>query len=318
MRMLSSVLVAATLLPTAAAAQASSQASLPQTPALAPTAAVRIGEVDFGVRVNAVSGDPARYQRFRDLRDGLTIDRLRYDRDTERWMFRAVMDHAGYRDQRYSALFNRYGKLKASFEWNQVPLLYGRETRTPFRRESEGVFRLDDTLQAAIQSGAATRAALVADARAFDLRSRRDVADLRFTYAATRRLDLKASFTSTARSGTQPWGASFGFGNPIELPAPVEHRTNDVNATAEWSNGRSMARVAYDASWFNNSVETLIWDNPLRLTDQTHALAFSTGDASSQGRMALWPDSTAHTVSATGSLALPARSRALAYVSIGS
>jgi hypothetical protein len=34
--------------------------------------------------------------------------------------------------------------------------------------------------------------------------------------------------------------------------------------------------------------------------------------------MALWPDSTAHTVSATGSVALPARSRAFAYVSVGS
>jgi hypothetical protein len=79
-----------------------------------------------------------------------------------------------------------------------------------------------------------------------------------------------------------------------------------------------MVRVAYDGSWFNNDVEALVWDNPLRVTDQTHASAYSAGDGSSQGRMALWPDSTAHTVSASGSVALPARSRAFAYVSVGS
>jgi MtrB/PioB family decaheme-associated outer membrane protein len=71
-----------------------------------------------------------------------------------------------------------------------------------------------------------------------------------------------------------------------------------------------MVRVAYDGSWFANADETLIWDNPLRLTDVI--------DGPSQGRMALWPDSTAHTVSAAGSVSLPYRSRAFAYVSVGS
>ncbi len=70
-----------------------------------------------------------------------------------------------------------------------------------------------------------------------------------------------------------------------------------------------MGKLAYDGSWFTNHVETLIWDNPLRATDLA--------DAPAQGRMALWPDSTAHTVSAAGSVALPARSRAFGSVSMG-
>ena len=38
-----------------------------------------IGEVEFGARVASVTGDAARYQRFRDLRDGATLDRLRHE-----------------------------------------------------------------------------------------------------------------------------------------------------------------------------------------------------------------------------------------------
>lgn len=309
MRMTSPALfLVALLLPAAAAGQAPAPVAQPAAPG--PVAAARIGEIDFGVRVNAISGDPARYQRFRDLRDGPTVDRFRYDRDADAWTFQAAFDHVGYRDQRYSSTFTRYGKLTTSFDWNQVPLFYSTSTRTPFRAESAGVFRLDDALQSAIQSGATTTAALVPATRRLDLRSRRDVADARFVYSATRDLDVRVALTSTRRSGAQPWGLSFGQTNAVELPVPIEHRTNDLNAAVEWSTPGAMARLAYDGSWFNNDVETLVGDNPLRLTD----LAATP----SQGRMALWPDSTAHTVSAAGSLALPARSRAVGYVSVGS
>ncbi len=299
-----------TLLAAPAAAQPAAPVAPPPAAASSPAAAAWIGEVDFGGRVSAVSGDAARYQRLRDLREGPVIERFRYQRDTDAWKATAAADHAGYRDQRYSAAFERYGTWKGSVEWNQIPLFYSRDTRTPLVSESAGTFRLDDALQGAIQSGAATTTAFVGPSRAFELRSRRDLADLRFAYAAATHVDLKLSFLSTARSGAQPWGGSFGQTNAVELPVPIDHRTNDLNAAAEWSTRRGMARVAYDGSWFNNSVETLVWDNPLRLTDAAATPA--------QGRMALWPDSTAHTVSAAGSVALPARTRAFGYVSLGS
>ena len=76
--------------------------------------------------------------------------------------------------------------------------------------------------------------------------------------------------TSTARSGAQPWNASFGFSNAIELPLILDPATNDVNVAAEWSNPRGLVRLAYDGSWFDNHAGTLVWDNPLRVTDQTY------------------------------------------------
>ncbi len=306
MRITASMLIAGLvgLSPAAAAAQVGS--STPSTPGALTRA---VGEVVFGGRFSGVSGDSARYQRLRDLRDGPQLDRVRVDRDTDTWRFQAAIDHAGYRDQRYAANVNRYGRLKASFEWNQVPLFYSADTRTPFRQDSAGVFRLDDGVQAAVQNQSGTTSAFVPLAQSFELRSRRQVADARLTYSPTPRLDLKVSFTSTGRTGAQPMGASFGQTNAVELPVPLDHRTNDMNATVEWSNPRALARLAYDGSWFANAVQTLVFDNPQRLTDAVATPA--------QGRMALWPDSTAHTVSATGSVAFAGRSRAFGYVSLG-
>jgi MtrB/PioB family decaheme-associated outer membrane protein len=298
-----------------AAPPSSSQQAPPQTP---PVSAVgRIGEIDFGLRLTGGLDDVGRFHAYRDPTSGPTLSRLRYTRDREAWAFNAEFDNVGYRDQRYLAAFNRFGKVRGSFEWNQVPTWYSGVSQSPFRDELPGVFRLDDTLQQAVQNRTATLASYASELRAFDTRARRDIADARFAYSATRDLDLSVAYTTHARHGEQPWGASFGFSNANELPLTIDHRIHNVATAAEWSNARGMARVGYDGSWFNNGVEAVIWDNPLRFTDQTHASAYSTGDGSSRGRMALFPDSSSHTVSASGSIALPARSRAFGYVSVG-
>jgi MtrB/PioB family decaheme-associated outer membrane protein len=120
------------------------------------------------------------------------------------------------------------------------------------------------------------------------------------------------------RHGQQPWGAPFGFNNDNEVPLTIDQRSHDLTTAAEWSGTRATLRVAYDGSWFENDVEALIWDNPLRFSDRALATGYVSGDASSQGRMALAPDSSTHTVSLAGSMALPWRTRAFAAASAGS
>ena len=294
------------------AAAASAQTTPAPPPAATPETLVQptANGVEFGGRASSISGDAARFEKYRDLRDGPTFDRAFYTKMRERWEFKAALDHAGYRDQRYTAGFNQYGKLTATFLWDQIPFFYSQDTRTPFTSPSTGVFRLNDAFQTSVQAASATTAIYSSDLRRFDLRSQRNIADARVDYRATPRLDLRMSFTSTERTGAQPWGASFGQSNAVELAAPVDRRTNDLNATAEWSNDRAMGRVAYDGSWFNNHLDRLIFDNPLRVSDAA--------GLPSQGQQAQWPDSTAQTVSAAGSLALPGRTRAFSYVSVGS
>ena len=298
--------------------QTTSAAQSPQAGVAADETDTGTGTVEAGVRISDGIGRAGRFQRFSDPRSGPMLDRLRYRRERETWRFDAAFDHVGYRDQRYLVSMERYGKLRASFDWNQVPLLYSGVSRSPFAEESPGVFRLDDQVQLGIQTATATLADYAATLRAFDTRVRRDVADARLRYALTPVLDLHVGYRNTARHGEQPWGAPFGLNNTTEVPLTQDQRTHDLTTAAEWSPGRGTIRVAYDGSWFRNDVETLVWDNPIRLTDRVLAGGNVSGDASSQGRMALWPDSSSHTVSVAGSLALPARTRAFASASVGS
>ena len=264
------------------------------------------GSVDFGGRLFSVSGDPARAQRYRDLRDGPFLENFRYNGKTEAWLFEARALHVGYRDQQYQASVTRPGRIKAWFEWNQTPLFYSVDSRTPYTTASPGVLRIEDGAQ---QAG--SLAAVAPLASRFDLRQRRDIGRFGFSATPSRNLDLTASVSTTLRNGQMPWAATFGFSNAVELAAPIDQRTTDMNAAAEWGNSRGSVRLQYDGSWFNNGVQTLVWDNPLRLTDSPTA-------GSSQGRMALWPNSTMNSVSVTGTARLPGRSRATAYVSVGS
>lgn len=265
-----------------------------------------VGSFDVGGRVATVDGDEARFQRYRDLRDRPLLENFRYKRDGGSWLFGATFDHVGYRDQRYEATLTQFGKVKTSFVWDQIPLFYSRDTRTLYTEPSPGVLRLDD----AIQNGTTPLASVAPLARPFDLRQRRDTARFGFSVTPTKSVDLTLNVQTAHRDGQMPWTGTFGFGNTVEVTAPLDHRSTEMNAAAEWSNDRGSIRLQYDGSWFNNNVQTLVWDNPSVATDTL------TG-GSSQGRTALWPSSTLNAVSIAGSKTLPARTRATAYVSVG-
>jgi MtrB/PioB family decaheme-associated outer membrane protein len=265
----------------------------------------QVGSFDVGGRVTDVDGDAARFQRYRDLRDGPFLENFRYQRDTERWLFRSIFEHIGYRDQRYDAEFNRFGKVKAWFQWDQIPLFYSQDTRTPYTAQTPGVLTLDDQSQLA-----GVLANVAALAIPIELRQRRDTARFGLLAYATSQLDFSVNLATSKRDGHMPWSGTFGFNNAVELPVPLDQRTTDMAAAAEWGNDRGSLRLQYDGSWFTNDVQTLIWDNPLRVADSPTA-------GSGRGRMALWPNSTMNAISVTGAVRLPARSRATAYVSLG-
>ena len=247
------------------------------------------------------------------MRDGATFDRLRVFKDTDAYRYSLQADHVGYRDQRYSASYMNYGKVKASFEWNQIPLFYSRSTSTLYNASAPGQLALADSVQAGIQDKTLTLNNALLGASAFNLQTRRDVADFALTYSATPNVDVKVMFKNTQKTGGYPWGGSFGIGGAIatEMPVPVDHRTTDFGTNVEYANDRGYARIGYDASFFRNNVTTLTWDNPSRVTDSS-----TLGPA--QGRMALWPNTEMNTISAAGGLKLPGRSNATAFVSVAS
>jgi MtrB/PioB family decaheme-associated outer membrane protein len=295
-----------------------------------------VGSVDFGGQFSTIDGDEARYQKYKDMRSSALLDAFKYTRGTDDWVFNVTATHVGYRDQRYVASFRNFQRARITFSWDQIPLFYSTDDRdgfgllsaSPYRRVSDGEYRIDDGVQTVLQAfcptppcatstlTAARQAALVGlanqQAQALDIRQRRDTALLDASYALRPNTNLLFHFQNIDKGGTQPWFASYGFAAANELPGPVDHRTTDIGAAVEWTNSRGIVKVGWDGSWFHNNVSTLVWDNPLRATDFTYSSAYSPGDGTSQGREDLWPDSSMNMISGTATYKLPKRTRGYA------
>jgi len=268
-------------------------------------------QFQFGARLSSIDGDEARFQRYQDMRDGVLFTDAKYASEAPEgdWLFRATADNLGWRDQRYFADYERTGRFKVSGLWDSIPQFYSIDTATPYTHTNDNLV-LDDATQRSIQSGQANLSAWIPLAPQFKLQERRDIGTVNFSATPTKQIDVKASFTTQRHAGELPWGASFGFGNDVEVPLPYDSRTNDFTLGAEWTNTRNMLNVAYTGSWFDNLDTPLIWDNPLRLDDST--------SAPGHGRTALWPSNSAQTVSIGGFTKFAHRTQLTGFISFGS
>ncbi len=272
---------------------------------------------DAGSRFTDVTGDKYRFQRYRDFSDGLVVEHFTLDRQGTGWTFNASGDHLSAADRRLSATFRNGSKVRVSVEWDQIPLWISGDTRTLYTSESPGVLRLDDAMRAAIQAGRATLSQSAGAASPMAATSRRDIARVDLAYSPTRELTVSLGVKHTRRDGTYPQTASFGFADVVEVMAPLDTRTTDVSGGVEWANARGMVRVGYQGSAFENNVPTLVWDNPLKLTDSTASNNYANGLGGSRGRMAMPPDSRMQGITASGTAKLPANSRVTASMTFG-
>ena len=260
------------------------------------------GTADFGVRATTVDGDQARFQRYRDLRSGLYGTNALAGRRTQDWTLEAQAWNIGYRDQRYQLDFQRVGRLTGFFQYDQIPLYISADTETLYSEMSPGVFRIEDTIQQQIQSGAKTIRDFEDQAAPFELRTMRRVGTGDVVFNASPNTDISIYIRNTNRDGHIPFGGTFGFSNAVEIPAPINTRTTDVRTALQWANAKGMVRVGWDGSSFTNNLDSVVWDNPLRFTDTT--------SAPSQGRHASWPGNTLTYVHGTGAISLPGERQA--------
>jgi MtrB/PioB family decaheme-associated outer membrane protein len=294
--------VALSLVPLPARAQPSS--------APPPSAAGWTGTIDFGVRGTSADGDAARYERYRDLGDGLFVEGLRLNRVQNGWFLGLTADHLGRRDQRYLVDIDRPGTFKTWFLWDQIPMLLSRTTRTLFTGIGSGVLAIDDALQARVQADPTAIAPVFDQFGAeFETRTRRLIAEGGFEYLPTRSLALTGKVRRTDRDGTIPFGGSFGHSSLVEFPAPTDHGLTEAEAGAEFVRDPLLLRAGYTGSFFHNDVTSVVFDNPFR--------AFDSASASSRGRLTLAPTNSYNGVNGLVSVKLPHRSRASAFLSVG-
>ena len=291
-----------------------------QPPAQPSATAAPPGVVDVGVRGTSADGDAARFERYRDLADGLFLQRFRFDTERSGWFITLAADQAARRDQRFTGLFVQPGTLKVWGQWDQIPMLMSDSTRTLFTGDLDeplGSLTIPQSVRTEIQpsAGASPNVSLLPGVfarnnREFVTRSRRDILQTGLEYIVTPELTVRSQFTSTKREGTLPYGASFGHGALVEFPAPIQHRLNDFESSGEFVRDPVLLRAGFSGSWFHNEFTRVVVDSPFR--------AFDAANASAAAGLSLPPSNSLLSVNGLASVKLPARSRLTAYLSVGS
>jgi len=304
MRKLTSLLIlAVALVPATALAQTAAATEAPLTR----------GWADFGVRGTSITGDSARYERYRDLGDGLFLEGFKLRSESKGWFFDFDASHVARSDQRYIGRFTRPGQFKGWATWDQIPMLLSRTTRSPYTLVNGNEFRLDDAIQLQLQNLSTTaRPAALLDlvngSPTFELKSKRHSGEAGFEFLPVSEASLKVNFKHTTREGAQPFGGSFGHGQVVEFAAPIDHSLTDFDGSAEYERGRMLLRAGYSGSWFTNNVTSVLFDNPLRATDIS--------GTPSVGRLSLPVSSTRLGVNGMISIKMPRKSRLTAYASM--
>jgi MtrB/PioB family decaheme-associated outer membrane protein len=261
-------------------------------------------EIDFDAGLAAVTDDAFRFGNITGLEnDGPALLGDLYARYRDDRANYFLLD--GYlRGENSLGLFARGGRqglfeLRARYQ--EIPRRRFGETATPY-------FVSDDQrLPAGWVAGSTTgQLATLGDSlRSEPIASDLDVLGLGLSFEPTSDWDLQFDYARRREQGRARWGSSFLF-NAIELAAPVDQVTDNLDASIGYSRERWQLRVAYFGSTYENRQQRLRWEN-----------AYSVPFGVDVGQAQPAPDNEAHQVSLFGTLRLPARTVASMSLSSG-
>lgn len=136
--------------------------------------------------------------------------------------------------------------------------------------------------------------------------SKRKRTDFAASFIPGRDWDVGMNYRHERREGTKRMSGAFFF-NSMQLVAPVDYLTEEVEAFASYAARQWQVRLAYQASSFTDNDAALRWDNAF----------VQAVPGASVGQLALPPDNQAHQVSATGAYQFTDRTRVTAGLAFG-
>jgi len=314
------------------------EAPPPAETATAPAAPGGVFGNYFDLGVGLVSFDPrsSKFLEYRDVPEGLSGPSFRFGTETASTTIRLSGTNLSQDDLQVRAYVDT-PLVRADILYDQIPHRFGFDARSIETRAARDAYGIEDTTQQLFQSrlestnprsaiNFAFLRALVEPAlntaNVFDVELRRDrgVLDLQILPEAA--VDTRITYFQENRHGTRGAGTSFGFGNVVETPEPVEYRTRELGLNAEYPIRNGLVRGMLRVNEFSDALTSYTFDNPFRLTDSTDPSAYQApGSASVNGpafgRLSLPPDNRAVNASAGILYKLPLNSRITADVGFG-
>lgn len=265
------------------------------------------GEATGGYRALAGHWGSSKFSEYRDLLpSGFGSGWLLVEDQDQRYFLGGDADFVGDTDQRYDLSAGRYNWFRVETFYEEFPHDFSNETQTLYQYAGSGSLLLPNSVQSEIQTAPTTALKGAALERALEASTH---VDLAFKYRQTGvrlilqplpELEMSAGYRLQEREGTRPW--SMGFGSPgnnfANVAGPIDERIHELTAGIGYNRDDWNLQLNYLGSFFENDLDAMLIDNPLRVTDSATQGAY-------RGRSALAPSNSAHTLSLTGAVTLP-------------
>jgi MtrB/PioB family decaheme-associated outer membrane protein len=276
------------------------------------------GEIDLGYQNRNVSSNEAKFEEYGDVPNGAVIPHVDVQSIGDHDQISFEGNNVKENNQSYDLNYNHDYQVKIDASWDQTPHDYSNVGSTLYNQALPGVLTLPTGIKNAFSQAAAPTAATFnntlssytsaghnAGLRTLDSKS---ALNLGFRSGEHMRYDL--GFSEDKIEGNKPQSYALGSSFPVQLPVPVDWKVWNMHAGTQYASKEAQFGVSYLMSAFNDNVDTLVWDNPKRLTDSATLGA-------AQGRTALAPDNWSQNIALNGGADLPAKTRVTAKGSMG-
>ena len=242
----------------------------------------------------SVTGNKAKFSEYGDIKDGVlgVYGSIYFNYDDKKGnfvKFNAV--DMGYDTQSYRLDGGKRGRFKYFVFYKETPHNITYNAISPYAGSGT------DTLA---YGGAGRPSANTATWNPFDYSTKRKEYGAGVKLNMVKPFYFNVSVSQEKKTGTKPSGAegaTAGFGNAIELPKPVDYRTDYVDVEAGYGKKPLFLSLRYTYNQFHNNNDTLSFRNPF-LTTQPNT-----------DNVTLSPDNTFHKLAFAGNANLPLRSK---------
>jgi MtrB/PioB family decaheme-associated outer membrane protein len=292
------------------------------------------GSIAAGGRTVDDDTGSSKLTEYRDVDDQALVPRLTldvFDPGNGRYLEIRGTD-VSLENRRLGARAGAFGTWSLAADWTGLPHNRSNKAQTPYTRNG-GLFEVgsnvpitfkrlatgapdapsvlaQDALIAAWQQGALVPTPLATDG---------SLGRVSFGFQGVDRLALGATYERRAKDGLKVGYGPIGDRPPrtlnIELPEPVDHLTQDMTLSADWTGRKAQAQLSYQYSDFANGIDTFTWEN-------VYATQGASSDpwdraVSTFGRRPLAPDNRYHNFSGSFGLELPRDSHLSATLAYG-
>jgi MtrB/PioB family decaheme-associated outer membrane protein len=230
------------------------------------------GSVTFGGGFWTQNNPDAKYNEYQDVPRGAFLSDYVLRQFSGPYAA-AVWGNSPTRNDQTNSMYLAKGvtwRLDADF--TATPHNFSNVARSPYAQIGTGVFVLPDSIQRLIQNGLQTATNpnqnkalrdLLGSSPYVPLAVQTDVTKVRLRGRPIKDWQFEVSGSNRERNGSQALGATMGGpgGPTVELPAPIDQRTIDVDATGTYSHGPARIMLSGGMSSFHNRISSIRFDH---------------------------------------------------------